>query len=205
MQEGTQKQFYIIIGRSGCGKGTQADLLKKSIEGGENPPVNGVLHITTGGGFREFIKKDTYLSSLARKVNEEGKLQPEFLAVWNWVNIFINNLKGGETVILDGAPRKPFEVHSLHSFLTFTGYEKPLVIYLDVSETWARARLMERGRNDDKNEVEVNRRLAWFETEVLPAIDVYLHDPRYSVIHINGEQSIEDVHQEILSKLESLV
>ena len=196
-----QKQFFILIGRSGCGKGTQADLLKKVLEeqGTEN-----VTHVTTGGGFREFATSGTYISKLSSKVNEEGGLQPEFLAVWNWSNIFINTLKGDETIILDGAPRKPFEVHVLHSAITFLGYEKPVVIYVDVSEKWAKERLLGRGREDDKNESEITRRLSWFETEVLPTLDVYLNDPRYKVLHINGEQSIEDVHKEIVEKFNTL-
>lgn len=194
----TEKRFYIIIGRSGCGKGTQAQLLKAKLEG---QGVENVLHVTTGGGFREFVTGPSYLASESRKVNEIGGLQPEFLAVWNWSNIFINTLKGGETIILDGAPRKPFEVHVLHSFVTFLQYPKPTVIYLDVSEGWARERLLGRGRDDDKGLAEIERRLSWFETEVLPALDVYLHDPRYEVVHVNGEQTIEEVHEEILSKL----
>lgn len=195
-----QKQLFIILGRSGCGKGTQAELLEKVLKerGAEK-----VVHITTGGGFREFIGSDSYIAGLSRKVNEEGRLQPEFLAVWNWANIFINTLKGGETIILDGAPRKPFEVHVLHSFVTFLGYESPTVIYLNVSEGWAKERLLARGRDDDKNVEDVNRRLSWFETEVLPTLDVYRHDPRYSLIHVNGEQTIEAVHAEIMEKLDA--
>lgn len=196
-----QKQFYIILGRSGCGKGTQAQLLKKALE---ERNTDNVLHVTTGGGFREFVTSDSYIAGLSRKVNEEGLLQPEFLAVWNWANIFINTLKGGETIILDGAPRKPFEVHVLHSFITFLGYEKPTIIYLNVSEGWARERLLGRRREDDKDVADINRRLGWFETEVMPTLDVYNHDPRYTVVHVNGEQTIEEVHVEVLEKLNSL-
>ncbi len=196
-----QKRFYIILGRSGCGKGTQAELLQKKLIGDNGGEV---LHVTTGGGFRQFIQSDSYIAKLSREVNEQGRLQPEFLAVWNWANIFINTLKGEETIILDGAPRKPFEVHVLHSFITFLGYERPTVIYLNVSEGWARERLLGRGREDDKSTVEVDRRLGWFETEVLPTLDVYRHDPRYDLIHVNGEQTIEEVHAEIVSKLNLL-
>lgn len=199
MQEEKQKQFFIFIGRSGCGKGTQAELLKKSLE---EKGTEKVLHITTGDGFRAFIEQDTYISSLSREVNTTGALQPEFLAVYNWANIFIQTIKGGETILLDGAPRKPFEVHVLHSAITFMGYEKPVVVYVDVSESWARERLIGRGREDDKQGEEIERRLSWFETEVLPTLQVYLEDPRYKVLHINGEQTIEEVHKEILEKLE---
>ena len=192
-----QKQFFIVIGRPGCGKGTQADLLKKVLE---ERRYTDVLHISTGEGFREFVGGDTYISKMAKEVNDTGGLQPEFLAVWNWANIFIKKLKGGETIILDGAPRKPFESKILHSAIHFLGYEKPTVMHVDVSEGWARERLLARGRGDDNKE-DVERRLSWFETEVLPAFQTYLADPRYRVLRINGEQTIEEVHQEIVSKL----
>ena len=195
------KQFYILIGRSGSGKGTQAALLKKTLE---EKGVQKVTHITTGGGFRSLIEKDGYIPNLAREVNNTGKLQPEFLAVWSWANMFIENIEEGETVILDGAPRKPFEVGVLHSAITFLGYQKPVVIYLDVPESVSRKHIAGRGRDDDKVEADVNNRMNWFETDVLPTLDTYLHDPRYTVLHINGNQTIEDVESEIMQKLETL-
>lgn len=193
------KKFFIFIGRSGCGKGTQVDLLKSKLEEMGHKKV---LHITTGGSFREFISGGSYIASLSRKVNEEGGLQPEFLAVWNWANIFIKTLTGEETIILDGAPRKVFEVSVLHSAISFLGYEKPTVIYLDIKESTARERLLGRGREDDKNKINVDLRMKWFEMDVLDSIAEYMIDPRYNVIHINGEQSEQDVHQEIISKLD---
>lgn len=197
-----EKQFFIIIGRSGSGKGTQAALLKNFMESKGYPET---VHITTGGGFRNFIESDSYIANLAKEVNNTGRLQPEFLAVWSWANTFINTLKGTESVILDGAPRKPFEASILHSAITFLGYHKPVVIYLDVSESGSREHIRSRGRDDDKNENDVTSRMNWFETDVLPTLDVYLHDPRYTVLHINGNQIIEEVHKEIIEKLNFLL
>ncbi|MFA6608839.1 MAG: nucleoside monophosphate kinase [Candidatus Paceibacterota bacterium] len=201
MNADSNKQFFIFVGRSGSGKGTQADLLKKSLE------IEGkgdVVHLTTGAGFREFVTQDNYISSLSRALNDKGILQPEFLAVWNWANIFIKTLKGGETIILDGAPRKVYEVQALHSAINFLEYSKPTVINIDVSEGWARERLKGRGRDDDKEESDVTNRMNWFETDVLPVLDTYIHDPRYSVIHVNGEQTIEEVHNELVEKIKTI-
>lgn len=196
-----EKQFFIFIGRSGGGKGTQATLLKAYLEKKGYEKVN---HITTGSGFRAFVQSDNHVAALARQVNERGELQPEFLAVWNWANIFITSLQGGETIILDGAPRKPFEVHVLHSAIHFLGYEKPVVIYLDVSETVSREHIKMRNREDDRNEREVANKMDWFMSDVLAALDVYRNDPRYHVIHVNGNQTIDEVHKELIEKLEAL-
>lgn len=195
-----EKQFFILIGRSGGGKGTQAALLKAYLA---SKGYSKVTHITTGGSFREFIKSDSTVARLARHVSETGELQPEFLAVWNWSNIFINSLTGEETIILDGAPRKPFEAGILHSAITFLGYTRPIVIYLDVSESVSKEHLKGRGRADDKEE-EVKKRMEWFETDVLPTLEVYRNDPRYRLLHINGNQTIDEVYKELIEKFEAL-
>jgi adenylate kinase family enzyme len=195
------KKFFIIIGRSGSGKGTQSDLLRGYLE---SKGAEKVLHVTTGGNFRTFIESGSHVANLSKEVNNRGGLQPEFLAVWNWASIFIDNLTGIETVLLDGAPRKPFEVSVLHSAISFLGYTHPIVIYLDVLESVSREHAQGRGRDDDKNEDEINARMSWFETDVLPALEMYRDDPRYRLLHINGNQTVQEVHKELVEKLEAL-
>ncbi len=197
-----EKQMYIVIGRSGCGKGTQADLLKEYLE---KKGIENVLHVTTGGGFRAFIETDSFVASKSREVESIGGLQPEFLAIWNWTNTFIKTLKGNDTVILDGAPRMLIEVSALKSAVPFLGYKKATVIYLDVGEKWAIDRLLSRGREDDKNIESVKRRLAWFIEHVYPCVEAFEKDEAYNFIRVNGEQTIEQVHAELISKLENLI
>lgn len=196
-----EKEFYIIMGRSGSGKGTQAQLLKEKLE---KRDAEKVIHVTTGGGFREFIAGDSYTATECRNLVNAGGLSPEFLAIWNWSNIFIKELSGNETVILDGAPRRIDEVAPLHGAIQFYGYKKPIVIHLNVSETWAMDKLASRGREDDRLIEEQKRKMEWFNDDMLPCIDAYSRDPRYTFIHVNGEQSIEDVHAEIIGKLDEV-
>lgn len=188
------------MGKSGSGKGTQAQLLKSYLE---NKGVHNVHHITTGGAFREFIQSDSYPSALTKEITNSGRLLPEFLAVWNWSNIFIKLLQGDETIIFDGAPRRIVEVEALHSAIAFFGYVKPIVIYLDVTEHFAMQNITTRGREDDKQVVEQERKMSWFEQDVLPCIESYKNDPRYSYIHVNGEQEIDAVYNEMIEKIES--
>ena len=195
------KQFYIIIGRSGCGKGTQAELLEKYLKDNGREKV---LHTTTGGGFREFIERDTYASKLSKEITNNGKLNPEFLAIWNWSNIFINKLTGGETVILDGAPRRLVEVTALESAIEFFGYHKPIVIYVDVPELWALERIKERNREDDRDPYDAELKMKWYEENVLPVIDFYSRDPKAKFIHVNGKQPPDEVHKELIEKLDLL-
>ncbi len=194
------KEFFVLLGRSGSGKGTQATLLKEALL---KVGHDRVLHTTTGGGFREFLTEDNYTSHLTKEVMNGGGLNPEFLAIWNWTNIFINNIKGEDTVILDGAPRRMIEVDALHSALQFYDYSFPVIIHLEVREHWAKERLKERGREDDGGEEEIERKMRWYMDDVLPCVDYYAHHPLYRFIRINGEQAIDKVFDDLKRALAS--
>ncbi len=195
----TTPQTFIFIGRSGCGKGTQAALLRDVLE--KNTPNMNVFYLETGARFREFIDTPTHSSTLSKEIMERGALQPEFLAVWNWAHLFIENLKGNEHMILDGTPRKLDEAEVLDSAMCFYGREKPYVIFLDVSREFSLARFKERGRADDKSLHAIDARMQWYDEHVVPAVRFYWQNPKYTLVHINGEQPIDVVHAEIMQKI----
>jgi len=199
-----EKKFYIIMGKPGSGKGTQAELLKGVLEKDHAH----VLHVTTGGAFREFMKGESYLSHRTTEVQNAGLLQPEFLSIWNWCSVFINNLKEDTTVILDGAPRKLLEVEVMHGVFPFLQYGKPIILHVEVGDTWAVEKQMHRAstehRPDSSSEEKIRERLKEYEKFIVPCLEVLKDDARYTFVHINGEQTIEAVHQEIVSKLEAI-
>ena len=82
---------FIFIGRSGCGKGTQAELLQKILE--QKFREMSMLHLETGKLFREFINGKTYTQELSHFIYEAGGLQPEFLTVHLWSDFFVGNMK----------------------------------------------------------------------------------------------------------------
>ena len=196
------KDTYIFIGASGSGKGTQVALLKEYIT--KKDPETPIYYVQTGAYFREFIKSETYAAHVAREVQEHGGLQPSFLAMWIWSDLFVKNLTGNEHLILDGAPRTTSEAHHLDIAMKFFKRERPVVIYLKVHREWSFRHLMERaekeGRSDD-NEASINRRLDWFDRDVLPTVNHYRRDRDYDFIEINGENSIEEVHREIIANV----
>lgn len=194
-----QLQTIIFIGRSGAGKGMQSGILQQFL--GEDSPETPIFYIETGSHFREHIKKDDYTWDMARKVNDMGGRQPDFLAVWVWSNLFIERMQGGEHIIFDGTPRSLSEAKMLDTALTFYERRNPTVVFLNVSQEWAEYRLRGRGRADDLNPDVVARRLAWFEQDVAPAIEYYRTTPGYTFLEINGEQTPEAVYQDILKGL----
>ena len=112
----------------------------------------------------------------------------------------VEKVTGTEDFVLDGAPRKIAEAYTLDSALSFYKFTKPRVIFVNVSRGWAEERLLGRGRSDDAVE-EIKKRLDWYETEVEPVVKWYKENPDYIFLDINGEQTIEEVHQEIMKKI----
>ncbi len=191
-------QAYIFIGRSGCGKGTQAELLIDALN--KRMPEIGAVYIQTGQGFRDFIQQSNFTAQRSKQFYETDILQPEFLSVHMWVRQLIESYTGKQHLILDGTPRKLHEAGVLHSCFGFYGFEKPWVINIDISEDEAVRRMLSRKRMDDKEE-DARKRLAWYETDVVPALSYYDGNPAYRFLKIFGERSIEDVHADIVKKM----
>lgn len=189
---------FIFAGPSGCGKGTQVELLKKHLQE-KNPDIK-QFHSYTGDGFRAFIDGTTAASRRAREIQMAGGLQPEFLAVWIWADLFIKNLTGEEHLFIDGSPRKLGEAIVLDSALDFFKREQTQVIVINVSDGETTSRLLARGRADDTAEA-IKKRLGWYRDLVVPSVEYFKNRPGYRFIEINGEQTPKKVHQDILKAL----
>lgn len=189
---------FVFVGRSGCGKGTQVDLLQKYL--GAHYPNNPIFYLETGQGFRNFITQDNYTSKLSNTVYNEGDRQPDFLAIWMWSHSLVDNFTGKEHLIIDGAPRSYPEALSLATAMKFYKLHF-FVIHLDVSREWSEKHLISRGRFDDVDRNKIKKRLDWFDADVMPAIDYFRLSPECRFVHVNGEQSIEAVHEEVIKGL----
>lgn len=193
-------QTVIFIGRSGAGKGMQSGMLQDYLR--EKTPESPILYIETGTYFRKFIKESGYAWDRARKIQEEGGRQPDFLAVWIWAGVFIDKVRGGEHLIFDGMPRSAIEAKILDTVFPFYGLSFPTVVFLNVSEHWAEEHLRSRGRADDLKPEVVAKRLAFFNTDVVPALDYYRENHAHRYLEINGEQTPEQVFADIRKGLE---
>ena len=156
---GTTNGYHVYVQ---VGRGQSGDAFGNT----ENP----ILYIETGDHFRRHIKDSGYTWDLARKVNETGGRQPDFLAVWIWSHLFIEEIRGGEHIVFDGMPRSLDEAKMLNTALPFYKRKNPTVIFLNVSEKWAEDRLRGRGRADDLKPEVVAKRLAFFNKDVVPQL-----------------------------------
>lgn len=190
-------QSFIFYGPSGCGKGTQAKLLIEYLK--KNDPAREVIYIETGARIRGMINDTAgYTRDLVKNVLDHGGLLPEFVPIWIWSHYLITKFTGKEHLVLDGVARRPQESPIVESSLHFYGFEKPTVILMNVSKTWAKEKLKGRGRYDD-DEAEIDRRLDWFEKNTVPAMHYFKNSQKSRFLEVNGEQPIEKVHEDIIA------
>lgn len=191
-------RLFIFTGRSGCGKGTQANLLIKFLES-KNPGIPN-LHIESGKLFREIAVAPGYTNGLIKNGLESGARLPDFLAVWNWSRVLVEKFTGQENIIFDGAPRSLLEAQAIGTLINFYPDLSATVIYLNIGRETALKRMNGRGRHDDSHE-DMERRLDWFEADVQPAVDFLRSDARFKFLDIDGEPPPEAIHQAIVSQL----
>ena len=183
---------FILVGRSGSGKGTQAGLLKEHF--------NNMVHITTGDLMRDLASKDTQVASKIKKIIQEGGLPYDDMATTLWMHKIAYMVKQDEGIICDGFPRRVVEAQNLDRFFEWLDRkDNTKVLFLDIAHGEAFTRLKKRGREIDDHDEAIRGRMIYFEDKVMPVVSYYKESNR--LIDINGEQSIEDVFKEILEKI----
>jgi adenylate kinase family enzyme len=192
-------QTVILIGPSGCGKGTQAALLKEYLE--KHDAKHPTHYFQTGEKFREFMEGDGYTQRKLKEMLHEGKLAPGFLPIWMWGSLFIEGVTGDDHIITDGFPRRAEEAPILHTAFEFYERKNPHVIVLDTADDVIVRRLVDGRKRFDDTPEKVQERLQWFRRDVSRAINFFEEHPYYNVHRIDGADPIPDVHDRILKTL----
>ena len=187
----------VILGGSGAGKSTQAQRLCKFFD---------VPLVSTGETLREAIyginQGNTYseLNDLvieAKPYLEQGELVPdEMMIEFIKVRLKQPDINGGW--ILEGYPRTAFQCEELDFLLEDLGQNLDWAIYLQVSAAVMVNRSLGRLLPDDQPEI-VQRRVELFYDRTIPILEYY--DRRRRLLTINGDQSPEQVQQNILTLL----
>lgn len=186
-----QPKTYVFFGNVGAGKGTQVELLRKVIESrGEK-----VVYISPGAEYRKILSTGSYTGSIVKEIMDKGQLVPEFVTSAVYMEALIKGLEADSYLITDGYPRHIDQSRVFLDSLTF--YRRPMaeIIYIEVSKEEAIRRMKLRARSDDTDSG-IAERFNVYEESVLPAIKL-LEDEGCIKHTINGEQSIEAVHEDI--------
>lgn len=217
-------QVFIFLGRAGCGKGTQAKLLVDKFNLAYIGSGEMLRSLSRQPGFTGQKTAAVMNSGDLVPTFLIFRLWVNFLEETK-----INQNQDFSGLVFDGSPRKLVEAQMLEEALRWYEWDKNLkVLLVDISREEAFSRLTKRRqckncgqlipfvgyykilekcdkcggelieRVDDAPEA-INLRLDLFEQEVKPVIDYF--DKKGLLVKINGEQPIENVHQEILSKI----
>lgn len=215
--------IVIILGRPGCGKGTQAKLLQEKF---------GLDYIGSGDLLREQVKDDHNFSTAKLKaILERGDLAPTFFVFKVWLDKVeaLKNRTDFKGVVFDGNPRKLLEARLMEDALAWYDWlEYTKVILVDISAEDSYARLTQRRmcekcnrvipyfghfklltacdkcggklikRADDDPEA-VRHRLDVFDLEIQPVINHY--EESGLLIKVDGDRPIEEVHESIVRAL----
>lgn len=192
-----QGQTFVFFGQVGSGKGTQIKLLidfLKAKDGKES------VYAYPGNEYRKLIESGSYTGSLVKNSLERGELQPDFLTDSIVTNILTSSLTSEKHLFLDGYPRTAAQSESLEAINKFFNRENVKIIYIELSEEEAMKRNLLRGRVDDSKEG-IAKRFNEYVNKVVPAINYFKNKGNYTIYTINGVQTIESVHADIIKAL----
>lgn len=205
---------YIIMGVQGCGKGTQAKMLKEHLD---------LVHISVGDIFRWNIQSRTKLGARVKRLIAEGQLVSDE-TVAEVVRRRLEEHDWNYGFILDGFPRnRPQAEFFLES------YDIDAAILIDVPDAVVLERILSRLlcsqcgldynlifhrpvqsnvcdvcggkliRRADDNEVSIRSRLNDYHEKTAPIIDLF--SKKELVIKVDGTKPADAVQHDIREQL----
>lgn len=184
--------YIIMMGAPGAGKGTQAKMLQEKLE---------IPQISTGDLFRANLKNQTELGQLAQSYMDLGQLVPDKVTV-AMVKDRLSQEDCQNGAIFDGFPRTIAQANALDALLGDLNDEIDIVPHIHVHPETLIQRILNRaeteGRADD-NEETIRTRMNVYHEQTAPLLEYY--HQRGLLVEINGEQSIEEVHQELVEAI----
>src|SRR3954462_1261117 len=120
---------YIIMGVQGCGKGTQAKLLKEELD---------LVHVSVGDDFRWHIQSHTKLGARIKRLVAAGQLVPDD-DVEEVVKTRLDLHDWNYGFILDGFPR-----NLTQAAFFLESYDVDAVILIDVPDAVVLERILSR-------------------------------------------------------------
>ena len=190
-------QAFVFFGIVGSGKGTQVKLLMdflKSKGGLES------VYAGTGEGFRRLVTSGSYAGELLKDKMHRGELIEDFFANSIIVNVLTMELTPQRHLVADGYPRTVAQSEVFEQIMKFFKNDNINIIYIEVGKEEALKRNLLRGRHDDTREG-IAKRFDEYINNVVPAMNYFKGKTGYTIYTINGEQSVEDVHKDIIKAL----
>ncbi|MBQ6861124.1 MAG: adenylate kinase [Alistipes sp.] len=186
----------VLFGAPGCGKGTQAALLKEQF---------GIEHVSTGEVIRGHIRRGTELGKAVQACIERGELAPDELVI-NMIADYVAEHKDSAGCIFDGFPRTTAQAVAFDKILAEHGLQVDLMVQIKVEESELIRRILlrgqESGRADDSSEEVIRQRLEVYWQQTAVVADHYAAQNKYN--RIDGMGTIEEVNGRIKALIEAL-
>ncbi len=213
----SDRNYLVLLGAPGAGKGTQAQLLQEKL---------GLPQVSTGEIFRYNLKNQTELGKLAQSYYDKGELVPDEVTI-RMVEARLEQEDAAQGAILDGFPRNLVQAQALDEMTAgHGGIDIVPMIQLDDDVVTMRItgrRLCRscdrvyhtmfnppRGercdscggelyqRNDDKPETVKNRLYVYYK-QTSPLIGYYF--AKGLLVEVDGAGSIQAIQEQLLGQL----
>lgn len=192
-----ESSTFVFFGIVGSGKGTQVKLLMDFLKKKDGKEC---VYAYPGNEYRRLVQENSYTGRLIKESMHKGHLQPDFLTTSIVTSILTVNLSPDKHLIFDGYPRTLVQSEELEEMVGFFERKGVKIIYIELSKDEAMKRNLLRGRADDTKEG-IEKRFNEYVTKVIPSMDYFKKKAGYTIYIINGEQSIDAVHRDIIKSL----
>lgn len=191
--------YIIFYGPEGSGKSTQAKVLAEKLK---------LPYLGSGDLVRKYAAEDKgIMGEVCRESLKLGHYVPdsEMFVLWK------KRLKDPdcqEGFVMEGFPRNLSQAKFLNEKLEKYGKKINAVFYLDISEEESLKRLLKRGRRSPDGtlhdtEERIKERLRRYMAEEKEVLALY--EKKDILQKIDGERSIEAIHQDILKRVKKLL
>ena len=186
---------FILFGKPGSGKGTQAEHLCEKYE---------LYHISTGDLFRKNISQNTKLGLLAKSYMDKGDLVPDEVTIKMLENEIKDNSKS-RGFLFDGFPRTIDQADSLDKFLHSINMQINATIALELDEKELISRIIDRGktsnRSDDQDIEKIKNRFKEYNKKTSTLIKYYKDQNKF--FQVNGHGYVDEITKRLFDLIDS--
>lgn len=179
----------ILIGIQGSGKSTQGNLLSEKL---------GLSYLSSGYIFREMAREESKWGKYVGKTLSTGQLVADSKTI-PIIEEYLKKPQYQKGYILDGFPRTLIQAQAFKELI-----DKVFYIKVSDKEVLKRLRLrVDKEKREDDSQQAIKRRIALFHKFTEPVLGYY--KKRGLMIEVNGEQTIEQIHNDIMIHVKSKI
>ncbi len=186
---------FVLFGKPGSGKGTQAEHLSEKYK---------LYHISTGDLFRKNISQNSNLGLLAQSYMDKGELVPDEVTIKMLENEIKENPQS-KGFLFDGFPRTIAQAESLDKFLKSIDMQINATIALDVDEEELISRIIDRGktsnRSDDQDIEKIQNRFNEYNMKTSTLSKYYKDQKKF--FEVDGSGSVDEITKRLFELIDS--